>query len=113
MTGSALLTATAIGTVVQLAMVIAGHFVPLIKNNVFAVGGMAISLVAGLIYAMMAGASWGDSLLGGLVAGGVCALVGIVVSFILRDVPAPVIAFGTAGSAVTGLIGGAIGQLLG
>ncbi len=108
---NALFTATAIGTVAQLAMVIAGHFVPFIKEKLFALGGMAISLVAGLIYALMAGGGWGDSLLGGALAGGVCALIGIVVSFLMKDVPAPVIVFGTIGSAVTGAVGGAIGRL--
>jgi len=34
-----ILTTVAVATAVQLAMVIAGHYVPFIKNNVFALGG--------------------------------------------------------------------------
>ncbi|MDZ4318273.1 MAG: hypothetical protein U1A07_05440 [Phenylobacterium sp.] len=107
-----LLVATGIGLALQLAMVLAGHYVPFIKNNLFAVGGIAISLVAGLLYGKMAAEAWGPTLIGGLVAGGVCAFLGIGVSVALKDVPAPVLAFGTVGSAVAGLVGGAIGRWL-
>lgn len=108
----ALLIAAGIGLALQLAMVIGGHYWPFIKNNLFAVGGMAISLAAGAIYGRMAAEAWGPSLIGGLVAGAVCALLGIGVSVALKDVPAPVLAFGTMGSAVAGLIGGALGKWL-
>lgn len=108
----ALAYAIVIGLLLQLVMVIAGHYVPVIKNNVFAIGGMLISLVAGLIYARRAAGGWGGALGGGLIAGGVCALLGIAVSVMLGDVPAEVLGYGTAGSAVAGLIGGGIGKLL-
>jgi hypothetical protein len=108
----ALMVAAAIGLALQLAMVIAGHYEPFIKDNVFAIGGVLISLMAGFVYARRAGGGWVDSLLGGLIAGGVCALLGIAVSVLLQDVPASILMFGTIGSAVTGLIGGAIGKAL-
>ena len=107
-----ILTTVAVATLVQLAMVIAGHYVPVIKNNVFALGGMAISLAAGLAYARLAGGGWAPSLTGGAAVGGVCALIGIGVSLALKDVPPMVLALGTFSSAVTGAIGGAIGKLL-
>lgn len=107
-----LLLATGIGLGLQLAMVIAGHYAAFVKNNLFAVGGMGISLLAGAIYGFLAADAWGPSLLGGLVAGTVCAFLGIAVSVALRDVPAPVLAFGTMGSAVAGLVGGAVGRWL-
>ena len=99
------------GLVAQLAMVIAAHYVPFIKNNVFAVGGLLISLAAGWLYARAASGGWSSSLIGGLIVGGACALLGIGVSVLLRDVPPGVLFFGTIGSAVAGLIGGAIGKL--
>ena len=99
------------GLVAQLAMVNAGHYVPFIKNNVFAVGGLLISLAAGWLYAKAAIAGWSGSLIGGLIVGGACALLGIGVSVLLRDVPPSVLVFGTIGSAVAGLIGGAIAKL--
>jgi hypothetical protein len=112
MNSVALTRATAIGLIAQLAMVIAGHFVPLIKDHGFALGGMTISLVAGLLYARAAAGGWIASLAGGLVAGGVCAVLGIAVSVVLRDVPTLVLAFGTIGSALAGAIGGGVGKLL-
>ncbi|HSU17695.1 hypothetical protein [Longimicrobium sp.] len=102
----ALAEATAAGTVLQLTMVILGHWAPVIAS-LFAVLGMAISLVAGALYARMARPGIGQGAVGGAVAGGVCALIGIAVSFALGDVPAVVLAFGTVSSAVTGAIGGA------
>jgi hypothetical protein len=107
-TSRALGNAILVGTALQLVMVIAGHWQPFIKNNVFALGGMAISLVAGVVYARAARQPRGASALNGAIAGGVCALIGIVVSFALGDVPALILLVGTASSAVTGAIGGAI-----
>ena len=107
----ALLIAFGVGLALQLAMVIVGHFVPMVKNSGFAIGGMAISLLAGFLYAKLTETGWGDSLVGGALSGGACALLGIAVSVLLKDVPVPVLGFGTAASAVTGLVGSALGRL--
>ncbi|MDB5433643.1 MAG: hypothetical protein JWP35_4759 [Caulobacter sp.] len=112
MNRKALTRAVIIGTVLQLIMVVAGHYVPVIKNQGFAVGGMAISLIAGLLYARAAGSGWGDSLLGAAIAGGACALIGIAVSVLLKDVPVMILIVGTLSSVVTGVIGGAIGKVI-
>jgi hypothetical protein len=109
---STLINAILVGTALQLAMVIAGHYDKGIAN-LFAVLGMTISLVAGLLYALWSKQpSISADALGGLVAGGICALIGIVVSYLLRDVQAVIIVFGTLSSAVTGAIGGAVGHLI-
>jgi hypothetical protein len=107
----ALVIATVIGTILQTAMVIAGHSNKSVAK-LFAVGGMSLSLVAGVIYAAMAGGPTGSAILGGIIAGGVCALIGIAVSYARRDVPASLLALGTASSAVTGAIGGWLGRWL-
>jgi len=107
----ALMIATVLGTVLQVVMVVAGHSNKSIAN-LFAVGGMGFSLVAGLVYAIVArGGSTSSLALGGLVAGALCALIGIFVSYMLKDVPVTLLALGTVSSAVTGAIGGAIGKL--
>jgi hypothetical protein len=68
---------------------------------------MAISLVAGVVYVLSSSRSESTSpTLGGALAGGICALIGIGVSFALGDVPASLLALGTLSSAVTGAIGG-------
>ena len=112
MNTKALTTALIIGIVLQLIMVVAGHYVPVIKDKGFAIGGMAISLLAGLLYARAAAGGWAPSLLGGAVAGGVCALIGIAVSLALKDVPPMILVIGTLSSTATGVIGGAVGKLL-
>jgi hypothetical protein len=66
-----------------------------------------------LVYAIVArGGSTSSLAIGGLVAGAVCALIGIFVSYMLKDVPVTLLALGTVSSAVTGAIGGAIGKFL-
>ena len=107
-TMSAFRNVTIIGTLLQLAMVLSGHWVEFIKLNVFAVGGMLISALAGVIYARSARVDRKKSAVQGAIVGGLCALIGIVVSFILGDVPAGILVLGTLSSAVTGAIGGAI-----
>jgi hypothetical protein len=107
---SALIRATLIGTALQLAMVIAGHMVPALRDPGFALGGMGFSALAGWLFARGAGAGWGASLVGGAIAGGVCAVIGIGVSVALGDVPPSLLGLGTASSVVTGVIGAAIAR---
>jgi hypothetical protein len=107
-----LANATLVGTILQFAMVIAGHYAPAVQR-LFPPVGMGISLLAGVLYARWARpATAGAAVGGGAVAGGVCALAGILVSFLFGDVPGAVLGFGTASSAVTGAIGGIVGRLL-
>jgi hypothetical protein len=107
----ALLNATLVGTVLQIAMVTAGHSVPAVKT-MFAAGGMGISLVAGVLYAVWAAdGSKNRAAVRGAVAGGVCAVLGIGVSYLLGDVQAQLLALGTASSCVTGALGGVAGAL--
>jgi hypothetical protein len=99
------------GTLLQDPKVEAGHASPAIKG-LFAVGGMGLSLVAGVLYARLARATAkGSASLGGLAAGAICAFLGILVSYLLGDVPASLLALGTLSSAVTGAIGGLLGAL--
>jgi hypothetical protein len=105
---SAFRNTTILGTLLQLVMVVSGHWVEFIKLNVFAVGGMLISALAGVIYARLARVDRKKSAIQGAIVGGLCASIGIAVSFFLGDVPANILVLGTLSSAVTGAIGGAI-----
>jgi hypothetical protein len=107
---NALVAATIAGTVLQLAMIVTGHFSAWVAEHVFMFGGLGISAVAGGYYAQQARGGFAGSALGGAVAGGVCALIGIAASVVLGDVPVAVLAFGTIGSTVAGAMGGVIGQ---
>ncbi|MGD0144943.1 MAG: hypothetical protein ABSC92_17465 [Rhizomicrobium sp.] len=108
---NALLRATLVGTVLQVAMVVAGHFIPWVAIHLFMFGGMGISALAGGLYAHDAGNGYGRGALGGAIAGGVCALLGIAVSVILGDTATNILVLGTLSSAVTGAVGGLIGQM--
>ena len=54
----------------------------------------------------------GAGLVGGAAAGGLSAFVGILASHFMGDVPVTLLSVGTAGSAVTGAIGGMVGRVL-
>jgi hypothetical protein len=112
MNRSALVSSIVLGTLLQLAMVIAGHYVAFVRDDVFALGGMAISLIAGLYFGWRAGGDWGERLLGGGIAGGVCAILGIAISVLLKDTAPAILAIGTISSIVTGSVGAAASKLL-
>ncbi len=103
------LIATAIGTVAQIAMVVAGHYVPAIAS-LFAIGGMGISAITGWAATRAVPASLVQAAGKGGIAGGVCALIGIAVSVALGDVPPSLLALGGASSAATGAIGGMLAR---
>jgi hypothetical protein len=107
-----LIIATTVGLILQFLMVVAGHYSAPVKAS-FAIGGMAFSLLAGLLYVRLAPGGWAGACLGGAIAGGVCAIIGIAVSVSLKDVPTQILWLGTSASVVTGLIGGAIGKVIG
>jgi hypothetical protein len=108
----AMSNALLLGTIAQLAMVLAGHLHPSIAAW-FAVGGMLISMAAGGLYGTWTGQARRTAAYGGALAGGGCALIGIAVSVALGDVTLGVLLYGTASSAITGALGGVAGALVG
>jgi peptidoglycan/LPS O-acetylase OafA/YrhL len=104
MNNQRLVLATIIGALVQIAMVVAGHWIADIKSA-FMFGGLGLSLIAGAIYTARSQGTWRSAAAGGVIAGGVSALLGIAVSFSLGDVPGSLLVLGTVGSMVTGLSG--------
>jgi hypothetical protein len=108
---AALQRATIVGTVLQVAMVVIGHFVPFVAIHVFMFGGMMISATVGYLYARDVGRGYGFGAVGGAISGGVCAFIGIGVSVILRDTAPMILALGTSISILTGAVGGVFGQM--
>jgi hypothetical protein len=100
-----------VGGIAQLAMIITGHYNAFVKDNLFAIVGMVISLLAGAMFGRSA-ANKGAAAGGGAVVGGLCAFVGIAASVALGDTEAFVLVFGTASSVVTGLLGGVVARAL-
>jgi hypothetical protein len=106
-----LLRAFIVGTVLQVAMVILGHFVPWVIIHVFEFGGMMISATAGYLYAMDSGKGYFPGATAGAIVGGACALIGIALSVALGDLAKPFIPVGTAVCVLTGAVGGLFGQM--
>jgi hypothetical protein len=104
-----LATATIIGSIAQIAMVVAGHYVPAVAEN-FAIVGMGLSALAGWMATRGQALGLGAGARQGAAAGGICAAIGLAVSVALGDVPASLLALGTGSSAVTGAIGGVFGR---
>ena len=104
-----LVLATTIGTFAQIAMVIAGHWMTDIRSA-YMFGGLALSLIAGAIFAARSRGTWSSTAAGGIIAGGISALAGIAFAFFLGDVPGSLLVLGTASSMVTGLIGAVAAQ---
>ena len=111
MNNQRLVLATVVGTLAQIAMVVSGHWIDGIKGA-FMFGGLALSLIAGAIYAARSRGSWSSSAAAGIIAGGISALAGIAVAFFLGDVPGSLLVLGTVGSMVTGLVGAVAAQKL-
>ncbi len=109
---NAMIPALLLGTLLQVAMVVIGHYTVAVAP-LFAPLGMAISLIAGFLYARWARGTRRDSVVGGAIVGGLCALIGIVISYLLGDVTAWILFLGTLSSAFTGAIGGLVGEVVG
>jgi hypothetical protein len=107
----ALLIAAVIGLIAQLFMVILGHFILFVADNLFALAGVAISMGAGAIYFRKARPG-SLPLMGGAAAAAIAAFLGILVSLLLGDVPAIVLPLGTMASALAGIAGAAIARTL-
>ena len=101
-----LLKATGIGTLLQTAMVVIGHFMPaLAEAGLFPIGGTLIGLVTGWLAGTGVKGSAGASAVTGGVAGGVAGVLGSLVSTALGDVPFSNIVIAGASTFVTGAIG--------
>jgi hypothetical protein len=108
----ALLRAAGIGLLGELAMVFGGHANAGIAQ-MFPTLGTSLSGVAGLLYPIFRrGLTTKQAAGGGALAGGSAAVIGILVSYLLGDVPLSVVAIGGGMSTVAGAIGGVIGRLL-
>ncbi|MBV9570489.1 MAG: hypothetical protein JO056_04525 [Alphaproteobacteria bacterium] len=106
-----LLRALIVGTLLQLLMVVLGHFVPWVIVHVFEFGGMMISATAGYLYAMDSAKGYFPGATAGAIVGGACAFLGIALSVALGDLASRVIPVGTAVCVLTGAVGGLFGQM--
>lgn len=113
MDANGLILATIIGSVLQQAMVWTSHFIGSVRPRVLALGGMGLSCVSGGLYAMLAAGGWRDAVLGGAIAGGLSACLGIGTSVALKDAPPSLLLLGTLGAIVAGGLGALLAHLVG
>lgn len=105
--------ATGIGTALQIAMVVIGHFMPEWQAGLFPIGGSLIGAITGWLAASGAPGSMGSKVGSGAIAGGVAGALGSLVSTALGDVPVGNVAIAGGSTLVTGAIGAALSAALG
>ena len=106
-----LIRAFVVGTVVWVALVALGPFVPWLGFRMFEFAGMMISATSGYLYAMHAGRGYFNGATAGAITGGASALIGISVSVLMGELVNRFIPFGTAVCVLTGAVGGLFGQM--
>ena len=100
----------AIGIVLQLAMVTAGHFSTAVLD-LSAVLGTAIPFVLGLWYGAAVPKTYLESVKGGFVIGIIGAVIGVVAAILVGDQTWMLLTYAPVASAITGIMGAAIGTL--
>jgi hypothetical protein len=107
----ALLRATVVGVVIELAMVAATHFVPWLRSHYYLFALMMIAATAGYIYASVTGRGYFTSATIAAAIGGISGFVALGSSVLLHDVISTLLPIDTAVCVVTGAAGGLWGQL--
>jgi len=106
MNGSAVIKGLTVGTVLQVAMVVVGHFVPSLQPmGLFPIAGTLFGGVTGWIAGGATAGAAGAKATNGAIAGGVAGAIGSLVSTALGDVPLGNIAIAGGSTLVTGAIG--------
>lgn len=109
--GGPLMKWLVVSTILQIVLVVAGHYSPAVLGMVPIVGTL-IPLLVGLAYGMAAKISWGNAAWGGAVVGGVGALIGAAVSVMLGDSGMDAVMIATVAGLGAGLVGGLIGHAI-
>ncbi len=103
--------ATLVATALQLVMVVTGHLVPSVAQ-LFPILGTLISGIGGFLAGRgTAGAPAGRAVGLGAGAGALSGVLGVLVSYLLGDVPATVFAIAAGSGVVAGALGGIAGRM--
>jgi len=109
--GKLIQSAAVTGIMLQITMVVIGHYIPWVRVNAWEFGTMMISGLAGLFYARDFAKGYARGAIGGAIAGGTSGLIGVSAANILGDVWLIAVPFGAAITVLTGAIGGLFGQM--
>lgn len=114
MANNPLIKALGAGSILQILMVVVGHYMPdLQQAGLFPIGGTLIGLVTGWLAGKggAPAAPVASRLQSGAIAGGVAGGIGSLVSTALGDVPLANIAIAAGSTLVTGGLGGWLSKL--
>jgi hypothetical protein len=107
----ALQRAILVGTFLQVVFVLVAHFSAWIEAHALLFAGMMISATVGYLYAQEVAKGYMRGAYGGAIAGGLCAFIGIAVSFLLGDMTGRMLLIRDLVSVLTGAVGGVYGQM--
>lgn len=99
------------GLLLQFLVAVIAHFSPWVAGHLFLFGRMMSSATAGYLYGMGIGRGYALGAFGGAIAGGLCAVPVIVLSVLVGDSQASMVSVGTGICMLTGVVGGAFGNM--
>ena len=99
-----------VGLLLEVGLMTAGHYRPLLRTHYALFGCMMIAGTAGLLYARDLARGYVMGALGGLVIGAACGLTAVGVANLLGDHPDQFLPYGVMICALVGAIGGMFGQ---
>ncbi|OJT95007.1 MAG: hypothetical protein BGN82_09305 [Alphaproteobacteria bacterium 65-7] len=99
-----------VGVMLEILLVLAGHYRPLLRVHYVLFGCMMIAGTAGLLYARDLARGYISGALGGLVIGAACGIAAVGLSNLLGDEPEQYIPYGVMICTLVGAIGGLFGQ---
>jgi hypothetical protein len=99
-----------VGLLLEVGLVAAGHYRPLLKSHYGLFGCMMIAGTAALLYARDLARGYVSGALGGLVVGAACGLAAVGAANFLGDRPDIFLPYGVMVCTLVGAIGGLFGQ---
>ncbi len=99
-----------VGVILEVVLMLASHFRPLLQVHYALFGIMMIAGTAALLYARDLARGYGMGALGGRVIGAACGVAAVGTANLLGDEPERFIPYGVMICALVGAIGGLFGQ---
>jgi hypothetical protein len=100
-----------VGTVLQLLLSVARHFVAGISPTFALFGHMMLSATAGYLYGLIFAGGYGKGALGGAIAGGLCVVPAFASSILLGDSDGLRMLTAVLIAILSGVVGGIFGQM--
>lgn len=99
-----------VGLLLEVGLMTAGHYRPLLRTHYALFGCMMIAGTAALLYARDLARGYVSGALGGLVIGAACGLAAVGTANFLGDQPEVFLPYGVMICTLTGAVGGLFGQ---